>query len=301
MKIERGDVSVALVMVVGLAITLSTVFWLTRSDDDYFALFVRLDRVEGLDEAMPVRLFGFPVGRIENISPQINEAGAVDFRVELRIEREFLADSTLYIPMGTVARVNYPPIVGSPFIVLEAPEAGGARLPFGAEIPGESSEPFLDHFQRVADEISAAVSETLTRTTALMDYLEGTLGRVDGTIAATEGRVLDVLDAAHSSIEAAERLTVRIESEVDSMAPSIRAAVDSVSVVIGEARLAVNRVDDVVSSVDDFVGTATPELDAILANLDSVAVRLGFFVTRISERPLRLLTGVGIPPDPIHP
>ncbi len=297
MKIERGDVSVALAMAAGLAITLSAVFWLTRSDDDYFALFVRFDRVEGLDEATPVRLFGFPVGRIESISPQIDEAGAVDFRVELRIEQEL--DSTLYIPFGTVARVSYPPVVGFPFIVLETPEAGGAPLPFGAEIPGESSEPFLDHFQRVADEISAAVRETLTRTTALMDNLEGTLGRVDGTIASTEDRVLEVLDAVNSSVEAAERLTVSIGSEVDSIAPSIRAAVDSASVVLGEARLAVNRVDEVVSSVGELVGTTTPELEAILASLDSVVVRLEFFVARISERPLRLLTGVGVPPDTI--
>ena len=50
MKIERGDISVALVLVAALAIIVSTVFWLTRSDDDYFPLFVRLDRVEGLDE-----------------------------------------------------------------------------------------------------------------------------------------------------------------------------------------------------------------------------------------------------------
>ena len=300
MKIERGDVSVAMVLVAGLVITLLTLFWMTRDDDDYFALFVRLDRVEGLDEATPVRLFGFPVGRIQSITPQISEAGTVDFRVELRIERELLADSTLYIPLGTLARVSYPPVVGSPFIVLEAPEAGGAALPFGAEIPGVSSEPFVDHFQRIADEVSAAVEETLARTNALMDHLEGTLGRVDGTIASTEDRVLEVLGAVSSSVQAAERLTARLETEVDTLSPSMRAVLDSATVVLAEARLAADRVDDMLASVDDMVGTATPELTAILASLDSAAVRLNYFVTRVSQRPVRLLTGVGSPPDTIR-
>lgn len=299
MKIERGDVSVALVLTTGLVIAFSTLFWTTRPDDDYFALFVQLQRVEGLDEATPVRLFGFRVGRIQGITPQISEAGTVDFRVELRIEQEFLADSTLYIPMGTRARVSQPSVVGSPVIVLEAPETGGAPLPYGALIPGVSSEPFLDHFLRVADDITAAVEETLTRTNALMDHLEGTLGRMDGTVASTEAQVLEALGAVSASVQAAERLTVRLESQVDTLSPSMRAAFDSATVVLRDARLAVNRMDGMLVSVDDLLGTATPELTAILANLDSTTLRLNHFVTRISERPMRLLTGVGPPPDTV--
>ena len=177
MKIERGDISVALVLVVGLAIIVSTVFWLTRAEDDYFPLFVRLDRVEGLDELTAVRLGGFPVGRVEDIVPQVTAAGFVDFLVELRIEQE----SAPFIARGTIARVNFPPIVGAAFIVLETPEAGGAPLPPGEVIPGESSDPLLDHFQNIADTITAAVTEALTRTVKLLDEVEGTLGRVDGT------------------------------------------------------------------------------------------------------------------------
>jgi len=293
MKMERGDISVALAMVAVLLIALSTLFWLTRADDEYFALFARLDQVEGLDEQTPVRLFGFPVGRIEGIVPQMTPAGSVEFLVELRIEEQFLRDSTLFIPVGTVARVNFP-LIGAPFIVLEAPETGGEALAFGAEIPGISTEPFLDHFQVVADDISAAVTEALIRTTELMDYVEGTLGQVDRTVASTEGRILEIMEAVSASLEATERLTVRIEMEIESMAPVLRAAVDSVSIVIGQA-------GRVLDSVDQIVGTTSPELETILTSLDSVTQRLNFFVTRISERPLRLLTGVGAPPPAIDP
>lgn len=294
MKMERGDVSVALVMMAGLIITVSTVFWLTRPDDDYFALFVRLDRVEGLDEQTAVRLFGFPVGRIERIIPQMTSTGLVDFRVELRIEEEFLADSALFIPMGTIARVNFPPIVGAAFIVLEAPEAGGAPLPFGGEIRGLSAEPFLDSFQSVTEEISDAVTETLTRTVALMDYVEGTLSRVDQTVTVAESGITEMLDAVSANLEATERLTLRIESEIDSIAPALRATVDSATVVLAD-------VSRVLDTVDQMVGTTSPELEAILMSLDSATQRLNFFVTRISERPLRLLTGVGAPPTTIDP
>ena len=73
----------------------------------------------------------------------------------------------------------------------------------------------------------------------------------------------------------------------------IGAALDSASVVLGEAR-------QVLSTVDEVVGTTSPELQAILASLDSATQSLNYFVTRISERPLRLLTGVGVPPDTIR-
>ncbi len=294
MRMERGDISVALVMMAGLIIAVSTAFWLTRPDDEYFALFVRFDRVEGLDEQTPVRLYGFPVGRIEEISPQMTAAGSVEFRVELRIEREFLADSAIYIPMGTVARVNFPLIVGTPFIVLEAPEVGGARLPFGAEIPGLSAEPFMDRFQSITDQISTAVTETLARTTDLMDYVEHTLSRVDGTVSATEKGITEMLSGVSATVEATQRLTMRIVAEVDSIAPALKTTVDSVSAVLSEAR-------QVLGTVDQMVNTTSPELEAILTSLDLAARRLNCFVTRISERPLRLLTGVGVRPAGIDP
>ena len=292
MKMERGDIQVALVLIVGLVIAGSTVFWLTRSDTDYFPLFVRLDRVEGLDEATAVRLSGFPVGRIEGIVPQFTEAGSVDFLVELRIEQDLLADSALYIAEGTIARVNFPPIVGAAFIVLETPPAGGARLPPGSTITGVSSDPLLDHFQDIADTITAAVTEALTRTVTLLDEVEGTLRRVDGTVSATERSILEVLDGVSSAVAAAERLTIRIESEVNALSPMIKAALDSASAVLGEAH-------QVLSTVEEVIGTTSPELEAILTSLDSATQSLNFFVARISERPLRLLTGVGASPDTI--
>ena len=213
---------------------------------------------------------------------------------ELRIERELLADSAIYIPMGTVARVNFPIIVGTPFIVLEAPEVGGAPLPFGAEIPGLSTEPFMDRFQSITDQISTAVTETLARTTDLMDYVEHTLSRVDGTVSATENGIIEMLSAVSATVEATQRLTMRIDAEVDSIAPALKTTVDSVSAVLGEARR-------VLGTVDQMVNTTSPELEAILTSLDLAAQRLNFFVTRISERPLRLLTGVGAPAAGIDP
>lgn len=88
--------------------------------------------------------------------------------------------------------------------------------------------------------------------------------------------------------------SARIESEVDSLAPALKATVDSASVVLSEA-------GRVLSTVDQIANTTTPELEAILASLDSATQRLNFFVSRISERPLRLLTGVGAPPVVIEP
>ena len=189
-----------------------------------------------------------------------------------------------------VQHINFPEIVGSPFIVLEAPEAGGVPLPYGAEIPGLRTQPFVEQVQNIIAEISAAVTETLERTVTLMDVAEGTLGRVDRTVTAAETRIPDVLDAVSASVAATERLTARLESEVDSIAPSLRASIDSAAVVLGEA-------SRVLGSAGQMVSTASPELEAILARLDSVTLSFDFFVARITEKPPRLITGVGKPPS----
>lgn len=294
MRIERGDVGVGLTMVGGLALAVAAWLWLTRPADEYFPLHVQYDRVEALTTSTPVRLQGFTVGRIQEIRPTSTEQGSVVFDLELRIEDRYLGDSGLTIPDGTVAHVQYPPVVGPPYIVLEPPAEGGPPLEPGSRIPGLRTEPFLDQIQVLTGQLSFTVTETLMRATRLMDSVEGTLGRLDRTIVAAETEVPEILVNLNRSVTAAEELTRRVEGELDATTPSLRASLDSASVVIGDARR-------LLREAEHLLETTQPRTEQVLANLDSTTYMLNHFINRISERPLRVFTGVGPAPARMRP
>jgi len=79
-------------------------------------------------------------------------------------------------------------------------EAGGAALSPGSEIVRISSEPLLDHLQDIADTLTAAVTEVLTRTVTPLDQVEGTLNWVDGAATSTERSILQVLEDVSSAV-----------------------------------------------------------------------------------------------------
>lgn len=293
MKIERGDVSVGLTLFAAFAAVVGGWLWLTRPNKDYFALFTEYDVVEGLTEQTPVRLQGFAVGRVQSIAPVSDSAGAVAFRVELRVEREFLGEGGLRIPQGTVARVAYPPVVGPPFILLEPPAEGGIPLEEGAEIPGLRTEPFLDQIQILTGHLSFSVNETLARTVQLMDSVQGTLGRLDQTLATTSSAVVQLQENMNASLAAAEALMAQMSAQIDTTAPSVRASLDSANALLSDSRR-------VVSDVEGLLATSQPRAETILARLDSLTYLMNHFMKQVSERPARLFTGVKPPPPMIR-
>lgn len=288
-RLERSDAYVSLALLAGLALVLGGTWWLTRADDDYFALFVEYERVEGLSDQTPVRLHGFPVGRIQEIRPAMTESGSVVFRVELRVEEDFVGDSALFIPEGTTAVISYPPVVGSPSIVLEPPAAGGRALASGAEIPGLRADPFLQQVQILSTQLSFSVTEALTRAVTLMDTVENAVRRVNRAAAVAETELPAILAEVRGTVHDADSLTGEIRALVQRTRPSLTATLDSASAVMSDARTLVGRLDGMARSTE-------PRLDLILANLDSLTWVLNYFVGEISERPIRILTGVDAPP-----
>jgi phospholipid/cholesterol/gamma-HCH transport system substrate-binding protein len=268
-------------------------FWVTRPDNDYFALTTVYDAVEGLSDQTPVRLQGFEVDRVQSITPLADSAGAVAFRVELRVEREFLKEGGLRIPRGTVARVTYPPVVGPPFILLEPPAEGGAPLQDGAIIPGQRTQPFLEQIQTLTGQLTYTVNETLARSLELMDSVESTLDRMNQTLATTSSAIPAMAESVDTSMANIQGLMAQMAAQMDTTAPAMRAAFDSASALLGDSRR-------VVGDLSALVSSSQPRTAAILANLDSLTYLLNHFTKQISERPTRLLTGVRPPPPMIR-
>lgn len=293
MKIERGDVSVGMTLLAALVVVVGGWLWLNWTDDDYFALFTEFDVVDGVTEQTPVRLQGLTVGRVQSIAPVTTDEGAVVFRVELRVEREYLDDGALRIPEGTLARVTFPPVVGPPFIILEPPAEGGAALASGSDVPGLRTEPFLDQIQVLTGQLSFTVTETLVRTMQLMDSVQGTLGRLDQTLLLTSSALPEMLDNLNTSMNTAEALMQTVSAQIDTTAPMMRATMDSATALLGDSRR-------LMADVEGLLETSQPRAETILASLDSLTFVLNHFMRQVAERPTRLLTGVRPPPPMIR-
>jgi ABC-type transporter Mla subunit MlaD len=289
MRIERGDVSVGFTLLAVSILVIASWLWITNPNDDYLPLFTEYDGVEGLTEQTAVRLQGFAVGRIQEIVPQTTDRGSVYFRVELRIEREFVGDSALQIPRGTVAHVRYPPVVGPPFIVLEPPQEGGPALSPGEEITGMMTRSFLDEMQTVTNQLSASVTETLLRAQALIDSVGSTMGRLDRTLSSTVEAVPEVLENLNSTVLAAAALVSAVDAELASTMPQVRESVDTATLLLEDTRRILARVEELLDS-------SQPRAKAVLASLDSATFILDHFIRQVAQKPMRLLTGVPAPP-----
>ena len=293
MRIERGDIGVGLTLLAALVLVVGGWLWLTRSGDDYFALFTELDVVDGVTTQTPVRLQGFTVGRVQEISPVSTEAGSVVFRVELRVEHEYLGENALRIPMGTVARVTFPPVVGPPFIILEPPAEGGAPLPSGADIPGMRTEPFLDQIQVLTGQLSFTVTETLLRTQQLMDSVENTLGKLDRTLTLTSEAVPEVVANVSATLASADSLMALIRAEVDTTGPQLRTTLYASDSLITDSRR-------LIDELEGLLVVTQPRAETILASLDSITYVLNHFMKQVAEKPTRMITGVRPPPPMVR-
>lgn len=293
MKIERGDISVGMTLLAAVVVMVGGWLWLNRAGSDYFALFTEFDVADGLTEQTPVRLQGFTVGRVRSITPVSTESGSVLFRVELGVEWKYLGDDALRIPEGTLARVTFPPVVGPPYIILEPPPEGGAPLATGADVPGMRTEPFLDQIQVLTGQLSYTVNETLLRTMTLMDSVQGTLSRVDRTLAMTSSAIPELLENLTTSMTNAEALMAKVTAQIDTTAPLMRASLDSANALLGDSRR-------LVADVEGLLATSQPRAETILASLDSITFVLNHFMRQVAERPTRLLTGVKPPPPMIR-
>jgi phospholipid/cholesterol/gamma-HCH transport system substrate-binding protein len=115
------------------AFALIAVFAQLRFDDTkaYNAVF---SNVSGLKKGNLVRIAGVEVGKVSDIA--INDDATV--RVA------FTADDTVVLTQGTRAVIKYDDLIGGRYLALEDGTGTVNRLPPGATIPADHTEPALD-------------------------------------------------------------------------------------------------------------------------------------------------------------
>ncbi len=290
MKWESSDLMVGAVVLGAMAIASAGLFWLSpASAGDSYPLYTSFDRIDGVGTQAGVVLQGYAVGRVGRIEPRVDADGTLRFRVRLDVQTTLPGGDSLRLPEGTTAHLVPPPIIGSGFIRLETPPAGGAPLAAGSEIRGIRAAAMLERVETMTGSVNAELQPTIRSARALMDSVAAAVVIANRSVQATASSLPGLIRGLEQQLEATYALTVGLKAQVDTLSPAAIAAVDSTVLLLSDVR-------GVVGDMRGTLGETTPELLSIVARLDTTMILLTHFVREVTRKPWKGMTGVAPPP-----
>jgi ABC-type transporter Mla subunit MlaD len=297
MKWESSDFTVGAVVVVAAVILLGSFLWLSPAvAGSTYPLYTEFDRIDGVNAQSNVVLRGYTVGRVGDIEPRIAADGDLRFRVRLDIDAQLASGDSLLLPVGTIARLVPPPVIGAGYILLETPDHRAGTLSPGATLPAVRNTAVIEQVQGITDDVSSEVILTMGTAQQLMDSVTLAVSTANRTLRETSALIPPLIRSLEGQLEATAALTADIQRQVNTISPAAMAAIDSVSALLADSR-------GLVGELQGTLVHTQPEIYSILAHLDTTTILLTHFMREISERPLRVLSGVEPPPglDPPPP
>jgi ABC-type transporter Mla subunit MlaD len=294
-RLDRGDIAVGFAVLVALGLAVGAMVWLSaplRRDTGAGALYTEFPELAELAVSDAVRLKGFQVGTVDEITPHIRPDGNLVFRVRMTIQWR-MADSTrLPLTTGTLARIEPAPVVGNPSIVLYLPPSGGQRLAPGAMIAGSVGTSPITEVVALADSLEHQLNLTLVKTRGVLDSLSMAAGLAARGVRSTNTAIPNLAAGAARDIASLDSAIASVRG----MLGPTTATADSARALLGSTRRAIDDLSRSVQGHDANVGR-------IIANLDTTSALLQDFVRQIEAKPTRILTGVTPPAKlnrPLH-
>jgi len=287
MKWERSDLGVGLAVVGAIAVLAGTLLWLSPATSrDTYVLETDFTQIGGIAEQNPVYLNGFEVGRVGDIAPVMNPNGELEFVVRMNIQAMLDSGDSLLLPVGTIARLVPPAVVGGGSIILVLPPHGQQRglLRPGSRIPGLRDTPLVDRLQATTDSLTTELAFTLETARGLMGTLDETAGAAGGMIAGTSAEIPALMEELRRELVLAQQLTEEMRVHLGTMVPATVATIDSTQRLLSDSRALVQRLDSTIAG-------QTPAIASILANLDTTTMLLEHVSRQVAYRPLSVLRG----------
>ena len=287
MKWERSDLGVGLAVVGAIVVLAGTLLWLSPATSrDTYVLETDFTQIGGIAEQNPVYLNGFEVGRVGDIAPVMNPNGELEFVVRMNIQAMLDSGDSLLLPVGTIARLVPPAVVGGGSIVLVMPPDAQGRglLRPGSRIPGLRDTPLVDRLQATTDSLTTELAVTLETARGLMGTLDQTAGAAGGMITGTSAEIPALMEELRRELVLAQQLTEEMRVHLGAMVPATVATIDSTQRLLSDSRALVQRLDSTIAG-------QTPAIASILANLDTTTMLLEHVSRQVAYRPLSVLRG----------
>lgn len=288
---EPGDLRTGVLVLVAFALLVAGVIWgNTTKVQDLAPLYAEFPTLTGVTTETPVMLNGFKVGHVDDITPLTDSMGRLRFRVKMLVQ--WHPGGGQYIPYRQGMRVRLIPpaieVLGTALLKLEAAPTAGDPLSPGATVPMLAYASPLEGAQARVDSMAQEMALTLADTRRLLSALVKTASAATGAATATAG-VANSAASELTLIAADTRLRMAtadsLMRDMRSLTPSAKATADSLQGLLGDSRKAVARLTKMADANE-------PQLTHTLASLDTTSALLQHFMQQVSDRPLRVLTGV---------
>jgi phospholipid/cholesterol/gamma-HCH transport system substrate-binding protein len=303
-------------MLAALVVSLAVLMGRTGATDGYHAFY---RNVTGVKFGTQVLYEGYPIGQVEDVTPQSVENG-MRFRVDFNVDRGWR------IPEDSVAAITAPRLLAAVTINIQAGESATALAP-GSTVPSREGADVFSAVSSLAGQVGA-----LTK-----DGIEPLLASIDDTLGtAREVLASDVKPLARNLAALAETMNGRLPAlidKVDRFTDTMNAAATDARVLVGPQnqekvaalignldRSAANlsalsvKLDRVATTLDGVVGdnrvnidrsladlrhvmrSMSRNIDSVTQNLDGASRNMYEFSRQIRQNPGLLLGGTP-PPD----
>ena len=297
MKWDNTDLKVGTMVLGALLLAIASFMWVGRVwGRDVAPLYTDVAAVEGLGAESPVILNGFPVGRVAEVTPRLDSAGRLMFRVRMDVRWKLDDDSPMPFVQGMRARVVPPTLdIGRGQVVLEMPKVPGPTLKPGDIVPSmQLGGSTTNRMQLVVDSVGRDLRLVIASVEKLVASMDVTVASATSAMKSANAMIASVnkeLPGVVSGVQANLASADSLLRSLHSVTPLTVATLDSVRMLLGDSRAAI-------AKATEFLDESEPQIASTLANLDQASAVLTNLLTEVSRRPIKALTGVRPPPPP---
>ncbi len=284
-----------IMMLVALILWIAVLSGRTGATDNYYIVY---DNVMGLKSGLEILYEGFPVGHIENISPEEGE-GRRSYRVDVTVKRDWP------IPEDSVAEITAPGLLSAYVLDIQAGESQTLLEP-GSEIEGREAQAMLAAVNSLADEVTKAIDESVRPLLASLS--EGVPGIVDNVdqFTADLNQTIDQINTilGASNVERVTQILKNLEASSGEFASLIedlsgtRRRVDGLIAKL-DALLETDegKLDVTIRDLQHTLAAISRRIDSIASDLETTMRNASEFSRQIRENPGVLVRGRGTDAD----
>ncbi len=281
--------SFVIAMLVGLVVWLALLSGRTGATDPYYVLF---GNVRGLVPGTKVLYEGYPVGRIEDISP-LEGTVAGRFRVDVRITRGWR------IPEDSTAGVTASTLLSAMMLEIRAGETlhtiePGGEIPSSeapslftvmAEVAGELGELAENSLKPLLESLSQGTPEIVAGLERFTGQLNHTLERVNALIEPLEG---ERLERIVGNVESTSANFAAVSGDLAQTQQRLDALLESVNALVNRNR---EELTHAIVDLHDSLESVTRHIDDISRNLEATTRNMNEFSRQLRENPGVLIRG----------
>jgi len=294
-NVQRTDLYVGLFLVATVALVLVALIATSGWGVDRYDVFVRTENAADVAVDGKVFMQGLEVGRVAGIAPRpVGEAGRLEFIVRVSLLDRFPDGTPLRLPKGTTAEVQSGLLGGATIQLTVTPGIGGSLAP-GDTIEMKRGTSPIEAFGALANDLKGTIQQTLVSATGtlnsvrgLADSLQVTTGTARRFLVAAQPGTERVLDGVSQNLD-------RLRLVLDSANVRTGVTLSQVNATVVQTRTLLASVDTLTRLLIAMGGENRPEVAAMIANFRNISTELGYVLEKLSERPLRFISGIKIP------